>query len=146
MKMKWNFQRIAALATTTAMFALVGCASTRYERTTGEFVDDKMLSGRVKHALNDQPVYKYPDVKVQTYRGVVQLSGFVATEAQRNAATEIARRARGVRQIENNILIAPLEQAGMRDYIPGRTTTNEVDRATGAPSSITVTNTGSSTR
>jgi hypothetical protein len=133
--MTWNFKRIAGLSSAVAMLALVGCASSRYERSTGEFVDDKVLGGRVKHALNAQPVYKYPDVKVNTFRGVVQLSGFVASDPQRQAATEIARRVRGVGDIENNILVAPLERDMVRDYIPGREDT-DVNRPKGAaPSS-----------
>ena len=115
-----NFKQLARWLSAAAMLALLGCTSTGYERSTGEYFDDKALIGRVKHALNAQPVYKYPDVKVNSYRGVVQLSGFVASDAQRDAATEIAERVRGVQQIENNILIAPLERTAVREYIPGR--------------------------
>jgi hypothetical protein len=149
MRMTWNFRRAGAIATAVSVIALAGCASSRYERTTGEFVDDKMLGNRVKHALNAQPVYKYPDVKVQTYRGVVQLSGFVATDAQRGAATEIARQARGVTRVENNILLAPLEQTRVRDYIPGRAETNgaahaasERDAASGSAGAASGTSSG----
>ena len=101
------------------MLALIGCAHSPSERTTGESVDDKMIVGRVKHALTAQPVYKYPDVKVNSSRGFVQLSGYVATDAQRDAATEIAERVRGVEKIENNILLAPLERTPVREYVPG---------------------------
>jgi hypothetical protein len=153
MKMICNFQRIAGLASATMMLALVGCASNRYDRTAGEFVDDKMLVKRVKNALDDQPVYKYPDVKVNTFRGVVQLSGFVATPPQKEAATEIAERVRGVAEVENNILIAPLERSAVRDYIPGREegdssraqNTNDFDRPTGSAPSGTATASGSTT-
>lgn len=145
--MKTIFSRqnvVLGFAFTTLM--LTGCAtSTRYERTSGEFMDDKRLIGRVKHALDAQPVYKYPDVKVQTYRGVVQLSGFVATEAQREAATEIAQLARGVGRVENNILIAPLDENALRDYIPGRTTarsTNATTQSAGSPSANSATSSG----
>src|SRR5687767_8901822 len=110
MKMSRSVSGIAGLASAIAMLALVGCASSRYERSTGEYFDDKMLGNRVKHALNAQPVYKYPDVKVNTFRGVVQLSGFVASEQQREAASEIAERVRGVGEIENDIVVAPLER------------------------------------
>jgi hypothetical protein len=144
-----HFKRAATLVSATAMLAMVGCASSRYERTTGEFVDDKMLGNRVKHALNAQPVYKYPDVKVQTFRGVVQLSGFVASESQREAATEIAQRVRGVGEIENDIIVAPLERTLVRDYIPGREDNpprvNDANRASGAPSPNSRTATGSTT-
>ena len=135
------------------MLAAVGCASTRYDRTAGEHWDDKRVANRVEDALNDQPVYKYSDVKVQSFRGVVQLSGFVATEAQKNAATEIAQRVRGVGTVENAILIAPLDRSTVRDYIPGREdanehtqTTNGVDRSSGTAPSGSGTSTGRVTR
>jgi hypothetical protein len=148
MKMNWSFQLVARFLSATALLTVVGCASTRYDRTAGEYFDDKMLVSRVKSALDDQPVYKYPDVKVNTYRGVVQLSGFVATAQQKEAASEIARRVRGVAQIENDILIAPLERTAVRDYIPGRdedSRTNETDRATGTAPANNNSNHGSVT-
>jgi hyperosmotically inducible protein len=108
-----------------------GCAGTRYDRSTGELVDDHILRDRVADALDDQPVYKFPDVKVHTFRGVVQLSGFVATDDQKKAAAEIAQRVRGVTRVENNILLAPLERDAVREYIPGRdaNTTNTSSRS-----------------
>lgn len=127
------------------MLALVGCASSRYERDTGEYFDDKMLGKRVKHALAAQPVYKYPDVKVNTFRGVVQLSGFVASEQQRDAATEIAERVRGVGELQNDIVVAPLERTLVRDYIPGREDNQPVNRGTGGAPSGSRINRGSST-
>lgn len=136
MKLFLPLGRVAGLLTATVSVALlVGCASSRYERTTGEFVDDQMLNRRVHHALNAQPVYKYPDVHVHSYRGVVQLSGFVATDPQRSAAAEIARRVRGVGEVENAISIAPLQDMTRYGFIPGRESdTNEVNRTSaGAP-------------
>lgn len=115
----------------------------------GEFFDDKMLTGRINSALDDQPVYKYPDVKVHTFRGIVQLGGFVATEAQREAATEIAQRVRGVSEVQNDIIVAPLERTLARDYIPGReqegTAGTTGARGTGAPPSERRATTGTNT-
>jgi hyperosmotically inducible protein len=150
MKMIWNCKRVAGLGSAIAMLALVGCQSSRYERSTGEFAEDKMLGSRVKHALNAQPVYKYPDVKVNTYRGIVQLNGFVASEAQREAATEIAQRVRGVTDLQNNITVAPLEKNLVREYIPGREDNaprveTDVNRSTGSAPSDRSVNTGSTT-
>lgn len=151
MKMKTVFFRRSAIlgfAFVTFTMLTVGCNSTRYDRTSGEYVDDKLLIKRVKHALNGQPVYKYPDVKVQTYRGIVQLSGFVATEAQRETATEIAQLARGVGRVENSILIAPLDENSLRDYIPGRAsarTTNSASQSVGGSAGVNWNETGSKT-
>lgn len=135
MNLSQTSRRVVGLITPALMLTLlVGCSSSRYERSTGEFVDDKMLDRRVNHALNAQPVYKYPDVHVHTYRGVVQLGGFVATEQQRAAASEIARRVRGVTEVENAISIANLQDNTLQSFIPGRENdTNNVTRNTGAP-------------
>lgn len=132
---RFTLRRVAGVVTATAALALVGCSTTRYERSVGEFVDDKVLDRRVNHALNTQPVFKYPDVHVHSFRGIVQLSGFVATDAQKQAATEIAQRVRGVQQVENAISIAPLGDMTLKNFIPGRANdTNDVNRtATGAP-------------
>lgn len=153
MNMTWNFQRFATLASAAGMLAVVGCASTRYDRTAGEAMDDRRLERRVYSALNAQPVYKYEDVKVNTFRGVVQLSGFAATEAQRDAATEIAKRVRGVGEVENSILIAPLQGDTAWDYVPGRDNddestsvrANHKDRSSGGAPSGNRTSTGSVT-
>ncbi len=149
--MTWNFRRLAALGSAAGMLAVVGCASTRYDRTAGEAMDDRRLERRVYNALGAQPVYKYEDVKVNTFRGVVQLSGFAATEAQRDAATEIAKRVRGVAEVENNILIAPLQGATAWDYVPGREDDSsrvrgtDKDRSSGTAPSGTRTTSGSVT-
>jgi len=84
-----------------------GCAGDRYERSTGEYVDDKALSVRVHSALGDNPEYKFGEVSVKSYRGVVQLSGFVNTVDQKRIAGDIAARVENVRRVENNISIKP---------------------------------------
>jgi hyperosmotically inducible periplasmic protein len=136
MKFSSGLGRVAGMVTAAGLLTLmVGCASSRYERTTGEFVDDQMLERRVSGALNAQPVYKYPDVHVHAYRGVVQLGGFVATEQQRAAATEIARRVRGVGEVENALSLANLSDMSLRNFIPGRENESGTNQArnVGAP-------------
>ena len=83
----------------------VGCAGDRYHASTGEAIDDTATTGRVKSALKDDPAYKYSDVKVTTFKGTVQLSGFVNTRAQKSQAGEIAKRVKGVKEITNNITV-----------------------------------------
>ena len=82
-----------------------GCAGDRYERSTGEYIDDKTVTARVKSALGDHPDYKFKDVNVTSYRGVVQLSGFVNTSDQKKRAETIAEKVQGVKSIENNISV-----------------------------------------
>jgi hyperosmotically inducible periplasmic protein len=82
-----------------------GCAGTANERSTGESIDDKATSMRVKSALSDDAIYKYPDVKVTTFKGRVQLSGFVDTKDQKSKAADLAKNASGVKEVENNITV-----------------------------------------
>ena len=89
-----------------ALFAVTGCVSTP-DRSSGRVLDDKMISSKVKGELDRAPVYKFTDVKVNTYKGVVQLSGFVDSEEQKQKATEIARHVGWVRDIVNNISLKP---------------------------------------
>ena len=98
---------IAALALggLTAVVGLTGCAGDRYHQSTGEQIDDKSTSMRVKHALGEDTAYKYSMVEVKTFKGVTQLSGFVNTRDQKNRAADIAKRVDGVREVQNNILV-----------------------------------------
>ena len=84
---------------------LVGCAGDRYTQSTGERIDDNGESSRVRAALSEDTQYKYGDVKVQTFKGVVQLSGFVNSRDQKNRAGELARKVQGVKDVENNITV-----------------------------------------
>jgi hypothetical protein len=137
-------QGVKGLVSAVLVSSLIGCASTQYDRSTGEVLDDKALGRRVHAALSDQPVYKFPDVHVHTYRGVVQLSGFVASQAQKEAATEIAQGVRGVAEVQNAIALAPLARGTRQDFIPGRENeTNTV--SVGRPDLSTGVTTGSFT-
>ena len=95
----------ACLCLTGATAVLTGCAGNRNERSTGEYIDDKALSYRVSSALHDNSEYKLSGVDVKSFRGNVQLSGFVATADQKNKAGEIAKTVQGVQSVENNITV-----------------------------------------
>ncbi|MDB6064865.1 MAG: transport-associated protein [Pedosphaera sp.] len=99
----------AALGTAVAVTGLTGCHT--QGRSTGTYIDDRMVSSRVKGALNDAPVYKYPNVDVSSFNGTVQLNGFVATPEQKAQAAQIASQVDGVKQLVNNITVQP--QPGM---------------------------------
>ncbi len=85
--------------------AVVGCAGNRYERSTGEYIDDKSITAKVKADLFAGKEVSGFAVKVETYKGVVQLSGFVDTAQQKNRAGEIARNVKGVKEVRNNIIV-----------------------------------------
>lgn len=98
----------ASLVTAAAsVLTLSGCAGDRYDRSTGEYIDDKALESRVRSALGDSPAYKFDDVRVTSFRGTVQLSGFVNTDDQRARAAEIAKNVQGVKRVENKVTVKP---------------------------------------
>jgi hyperosmotically inducible periplasmic protein len=99
------------LAASVAIMALTGCRSTA-DRTAGRQLDDRIVNSKVKDSLADSPVYKFPEVRVMTYGGVVQLSGFVNTDEQKTKATELARKVEGVHEVINNISLKPTAAGG----------------------------------
>jgi len=90
-----------------AVPTVTGCMGNRYQRSTGQYVDDQSLTVRVHDALHNNPEYKFDNVDVNVFRGTVQLSGFVDTSDQKDKATEIAKSIQGVKQVVNNISIKP---------------------------------------
>ena len=85
---------------------VTGCTTgSRYKQSTGEYIDDHTLSSHVKKALGDDHQYKYNDVNVVTFKGVVQLNGFVNTADQKSRAGELASKVEGVKEIQNKITV-----------------------------------------
>ena len=91
-----------ALATTTTF---TGCAGDQYNRSTGQYIDDKSLAVRVHQALADNPDYKFSNVNVNIYRGTVQLSGFVDAWNQKSKAADIVKGVQGVKDVDNQITV-----------------------------------------
>jgi hyperosmotically inducible protein len=81
----------------------VGCAGTATRESTGEYVDDSTITTKVKAAFVKDPVVKAIDVKVETFKGVVQLSGFVTTSEEKMQAERVAASVMGVQSVKNNI-------------------------------------------
>jgi len=97
---------IAALAALPLAVTITGCSSGgRYHQSTGEYVDDHEVTSRVKGALRHDPTYKFPDVQVETFKGVVQLSGFVNTRELKSRAGDTAKSVPGVKEVQNNITV-----------------------------------------
>ena len=96
---------ILSLGAVSLVGGLTGCAGNRYTQSTGEHIDDTATSSRVRGSLSDDTQYKYGDVSVQTFKGVVQLSGFVNSRDQKNRAGELAKRVQGIREVQNNITV-----------------------------------------
>jgi hyperosmotically inducible periplasmic protein len=82
-----------------------GCAGTATRQSTGEYVDDATITTKVKAALVKDEVVKAMQVDVTTFKGVVQLSGFVDTAAQKERAAQVAAGIPNVREVQNNIAV-----------------------------------------
>lgn len=82
-----------------------GCAGTSTKESTGEYVDDSTITTKVKSQFVQDPTVKALDVKVETFKGIVSLSGFVNTPEEKTRAEQIAASISGVRQVNNNITI-----------------------------------------
>jgi osmotically-inducible protein OsmY len=90
---------------------MAGCSSfsgkkdTTSRESAGEYVDDATITTKVKAAIVNDPDVKATQVKVETYKGVVQLSGFVDSQANIDRAVEIARSVNGVKSVKNNMSV-----------------------------------------
>lgn len=83
----------------------VGCASTRTQSSAGEVIDDTIITTKVKAAIFNDPDLKSMEINVETFKGEVQLSGFVSSQAEINKAGTVARAVGGVTAVRNDITI-----------------------------------------
>lgn len=90
-----------------AFISLVGCASTSKHEGTGEYVDDTVITSKVKYAVMSEDILKSAEINVETYKGVVQLSGFVSTDKEIAKAVEVTKAVKGVKSVRNDIHIKP---------------------------------------
>lgn len=84
---------------------LAACAGTAKKESTGEYFDDTVITSKVKTTLLNDPVVSGLSVNVETFKGTVQLSGFVKTAAQRVRAHELAHTVPGVTKVVNDIIV-----------------------------------------
>jgi len=101
--MKQLGKYLSAFFMAVTLMAVVGCASTSKQESTGEYVDDTVITTKVKAAILDEPTLKVFEINVETFKGVVQLSGFVSSQAAVNKAAEVARHVRGVKSVKNDL-------------------------------------------
>ena len=93
----------ATLAGIVLMATALGCASTAKQEGTGEYVDDTVITTKVKAAIFNEPTLKSAEINVETFKGVVQLSGFVSSAAAENTAVVVARKVEGVKSVKNDM-------------------------------------------
>lgn len=95
------------LALAVGFPVLTGCAGGPTRASTGEYIDDAALTSRVKTALFRDPDVSGFQVKVETFKGQVQLSGFVDTPEHKDRAERVARTVEGVRSVTNSLIVKP---------------------------------------
>jgi len=122
---------IAALGLTVSILVLApGCASTATSASTGEFIDDSVVTTKVKTAIVRDEATPGAAIKVETFKGTVQLSGFVDTEAQKTRASVVAAQIDGVKTIINNIVISStLTKSSTGEFIDDSVITTKVKAA-----------------
>ncbi|MDD5329569.1 MAG: BON domain-containing protein [Sulfuricella sp.] len=100
-----KFNRFATLFFAALLATLVGCASTTKQEGTGEYIDDSVITTKVKAAIFNEPTLKSSEISVKTFKGTVQLSGFVSSPASIDKAVAIARGVKGVEAVENSMVV-----------------------------------------
>jgi osmotically-inducible protein OsmY len=93
------------LAAVMGTAVLAGCASTPNQQSTGQAIDDGVLTAKVKAKLIEDPVTKAHQINVETFKGTVQLSGFVESNQARTRALQLARDTDGVKQVKDALEI-----------------------------------------
>jgi osmotically-inducible protein OsmY len=85
--------------------AFLGCTSTPTKQSTGQYVDDSVITTKVKSAIFNEPTLKTFQINVKTYKAVVQLSGFVDSAQSVAKAGEVAKGVEGVASVQNDLLV-----------------------------------------
>ena len=83
----------------------LGCAATQTRESNGEYIDDSVITAEVKDVIFDEPSLKVFQISVETYKGIVQLSGFVDSGQAVDKVGEIVRSVKGVKSIKNNLIV-----------------------------------------
>jgi len=103
--MKKRNRFVGYIALVILMVAFAACASTSKQESTGEYVDDSVITTKVKSLLAADDFLKSFEISVETYKGTVQLSGFVDSQKAIDKAVEITRSVKGVKSVKNNLSV-----------------------------------------
>ncbi|PIQ99236.1 MAG: transporter [Nitrospinae bacterium CG11_big_fil_rev_8_21_14_0_20_45_15] len=100
-----QMKHFSAFFSTILLFFFMGCASTPQQEGTGEYFDDSIITTKVKAAIFDEPSLKSSEINIETFKGVVQLSGFVNSRDSINKAVEVAGKVGGVKSVNNDMRV-----------------------------------------
>jgi osmotically-inducible protein OsmY len=98
-----QLKRFSTVLLMLSLAFFLGCASTAKQEGTGEYVDDTVITTKVKAAVLNEPTLKSAEINVETFKGVVQLSGFVSSQEDISKAVEVARGVPGVKSVKNDM-------------------------------------------
>ena len=101
--MKNMGRRISALFLGIVLAAAMGCSANLPKESAGEYVDDAVITAKVKASVFDQPSLKSSEIRVETFKGTVYLRGLVSSQASIDKAVEVARSINGVRAVKNEL-------------------------------------------
>jgi hyperosmotically inducible protein len=96
---------LTMLVAAVAMVSMAACSPTRTTRSAGETLDDATVTAKVKTALARDPATSAYRIEVESYRGEVQLNGFVETADMKSSATRVAKSVNGVQKVSNNLQV-----------------------------------------
>jgi osmotically-inducible protein OsmY len=96
---------IASIFTAVTLATATGCAVTRHQETTGAYVDDTVVTTRVKSKFAEDKTVSAMAIQVETMKGVVQLSGFAKSAQEKNKAEQLARSVNGAVDVHNDIIV-----------------------------------------
>lgn len=98
-----KFKRISTFFAVALLAGMVGCATSSKKEGVGEYVDDSVITTKTKAAIFNEPTLKSAEINVETYKGVVQLSGFVSSQTDINKAVSLIRAVGGVTSVKNDM-------------------------------------------
>jgi hyperosmotically inducible protein len=98
-------RRLVLFIASIVLVSALGCASTSNREGTGEYVDDTVVTTKVKAAIFNEPTLKSAEVNVETFKGVVQLSGFVSSPDARSTAVRVTRDVPGVKSVKDDMRV-----------------------------------------
>jgi osmotically-inducible protein OsmY len=98
-----HFKIASTLVAALMLSTIVGCASTGKQESTGQYVDDSAITAGVKAAILNAPTLKVSEINVETFKGTVQLSGFVSSAENIGTASSVARSVNGVKSVKNDL-------------------------------------------
>ena len=101
--MSSTLRKFAYVLSAMALAVTLGCASTAKQEGTGEYVDDSVITGKVKAAILNETTLKSAEINVETFKGVVQLSGFVSSKEAENKAVAVTHTVAGVKSVKDDM-------------------------------------------